>query len=511
MEDSGAAAWIPAGTNTEFQRITFKAPSHLVVAGTTIITTVTGQLPSYLHIHSQGSLTLNETLNIPTYVDGIFDLPGKSVTISQSLRVWGTVSSHLDAGIVFNGDLLQLFPDETLPVNQILSLMALDIGTNAAVVLDKSDQSTHCGYTLDIHGGQEGSITMGAGSSLTVACPVTIDADSVNLHDAIFDQVGHESNSFTEPSLIRTPNLVISGDVSTGLVKLEGVDDFSVSASGDLTFEPFHNNFTVATVTSAGIVQSTLPLSVVSELFEITGGQFTWSGSAGSSFDAHTARIDGVFKPGAVVSSSDGFHEFVVGSQGNVVMNMLTDFQTDQFYMSGTMAVNQDVVFTGSSSERINTFTTGENSQLILVETESDAPCQIHADNVTIDGHFKAGPLDIGVGFISLRVGGHLVFEPVEDLQIHEVVVSGWFESQSHMSLGYKNDTDQTIFQTTPGSTVILNSNSSHNLNGLTHSQLSLISLEVGGTFTGSDLEFTFPMNSVLVTESGNLQFTSVG
>lgn len=424
MGESGAAAWICADTDIEFGCITVKAASHLVIEGSVNVTNITGEMPAFMHVMPGGVIALDNHLDVPTFVstDGNLRLPGKGVTISQSVSVWGTMSVEPSTSITFNGDQLTMIPDVTIATNQVLSLEGLTIGHHASVVLDESSETTHCGYALEIHGGDQGSFEMASGSSLSVGCPVTIIASSVTLAQAIFDQTGHHSNIFTEASLIRTPKLIISEVVSTGLIKLESVDEFIVRNFGRLHFEPFYNNFTVANVSSAGIVESTRPLSILSDQFEILNGEFLWPGTTNSNFEASSASVNGVFQPGQAVSLSGGFHDFVVGEQGDIEMNILTEeFKVDHFIMNGEMRINKDITFIGWSDEKINNFTTGAGSDLILTDTGSGpgVPCQLYADSVTIGGVFTGSEIEFVSPMTSLMVTstGDFTFTSVGELQ----------------------------------------------------------------------------------------------
>lgn len=488
MDESGAAAWLPTNdTTVSFDTITIKPSTHLVIAGSASTTAMSSQQPSFLHIHPQGDLTVGDDIDVQTFVShgGSLNLPGKNITISQSTTVWGALSTQPDTSISFTGDTMRFIPEELSSESQVLSLKGLTIHDDSEVILEKTVDAEQCGYTLDIHGGEQGHLDMKEGSSLTAGCPVSIVTSSVTLQHASF-ALGEESG----PSLIRASRLDVLSEVSAGWLRLEGVDELNVGILGNLTFEPFYNNFTIATVESAGVVMSTLPLSVVSERFEITDGSFTWHGSNNSSFDSHSVNINGIFRPGDQVGSSVGFHDFEVGTHGDALMVMSTPFKVDVLNIYGEMRINENVIFTGKSNRSVNTFLVAPNGRLVLLDTDETSPAttEIHATAVTIDGSFEAGLLNIGDGFEFLQVGGHFEFDPVGIYELGDVLISGWFESHSPLVFGNITDrVDSYTFETSPGSTVKLNSQ--HRGDNLLPSKMQSNAVIVDGTLDAGLLE----------------------
>lgn len=501
ISDSGAAAWLTANeAGTLLDAITIRDLAHLVIKGSVCTVSLFSQETSFLHIQPEGNLAIDEELDIVTFVSfgGTLNLTGRNVTFSRSVSVWGNLTTQPETSLSFGGERMVLVPDDSASDNQFLSLRGLTIHENSVVSLEGMSDAQHCGYILDVHGDDEGQLEMKTGSSLIVACSVSIVTNTVTLQHAEFSSCGRNSQT----SLIRTNQLNILSDVSTGPLKLEEVNELNVGVSGNLTFDPFYNNFTVATIYSAGFVLSTLPLSVVSQQFDIVSGSFIWCGSDNSSFDSHSVYVNGIFLPGDAVAIYAGFQDFEVDTQGEVELVVTTEFKVDSFQVNGEVRINSDVSFAGKSNDSIDTFLVGTEGTLTLLEAANWTLTEIRAKTVTLNGYFDAGLLSIANGFELLQVRGHFEFDPVGDFELGEVVISGWFESHSPLVFGnILNRTSTYRFEVTAGSTVKLNSQ--YRGGNITPSVMYSETVVIDGTFDAGVLE----VHVHFLTVSGSMVF----
>ena len=465
---AGAAAWLPdVNIGATFSTLDLSERSHLVVATNITFTSASADDTSAIHVVSGGHPTLTSRLDAEIEIkDGASLLLDTGVIeVIKSATIRGHLGTLANTELIFGGNsaaALKMIPTSAPKIHSV-QLHSLHIKADASVDLQQSTVNGYCGYELRVIGIDK-TVVMEEGSSLSVACTTSLDVLSVILNGVQFDTASQTTGTYSGTSTLRTSSLTVTGQFNAGRMSLVDCNSLTVGSSATFIFEPQSPPFQVHDIVIEGNMTSIGTLSVHANDFSITaGGSVSWPRGSDSMLDCNTVTIDGLFRPG-ILATGSGFDLFQVGVTGDVLFTANETFKADIIRISGSVVIDNSVIFEGRTQRLMTELTIQETGELLLDSTNSQRriflndTSEIHAEHVQVSGILHAGRLAIGVGWQSLQVGGILTVQAHGDFPINEMTIGGTFDVLNEIVIRGRNQTTSIFFTTLEGSLVTFDS-----------------------------------------------------
>ena len=382
-------------------------------------------------------------LNDAANLDSITVLDQSHLVITGNINTTDIVGEEQEA-------MVHVVEDGGVTVHEEFTINSY-IGPDAVLKLERSHVSLYR-YML-VHGGLQPSDLGNQSFSLERTASVIINSTVTNtlkMEELHIDYGG--SLEITELMSLEIVSLSVLGQfLCWSEIDIPGLHDFFVNTLGRVDIFPASHVHLGNTIHIKGEVNLRNHIDFLEPCTQLLldGGNLTFpSDTDVVVMECDTVELNSHFSPG-IVSFGSGIESLVIGTTAMVDFTVDGPIITESVSISGSLNISNLVQFySGTTSDnRMESFVIHSNGSLVLNQedepgyldgvAQSTSCSVIKAEDVTLNGLFDSGQLDIDVGFdsVTLNQYGNWTFTPCGTYHIYEIRTNGTIASTTPLVL----------------------------------------------------------------------------
>ena len=306
-----------------------------------------------------------------------------------------------------------------------------------------------------------------------------------------FGKVTLQNNTMTS---IRVPQLLINGSLLlANLIQEVTWRKFYIGPSGNVIIKNYTDTLKIDNLDNMGKLYFGRALHIVGIKLTVGSyGSLSWETSQTAILRLHTVIVNGTFTAGPIFTGS-GWELLHVGPKGDFSFSSNSTVMIDLLNIAGKVNVSGIL----SLQKRDNS-----GKSIIFIDSggsmylDSYAPCtdrftpsgtsDLFALNVTLNGKFYGGRINVGTGWDNLVIGptGDLAFIPYHHFKVNRITVQGKFRTDTNIIVKSKMSGTEELefFKTEAGSHVEFSCSPKKIVSNITQGQNSTNSTKVTST-----------------------------
>ena len=461
---------------------------------------------------------------------------GGKLAISNNGTTKFMIKRHLDVyGIFAVGYPMELYYGQNVgnftmrgsstPKN--LKFRSVTVSKSSGLILETDDSQTPWTIELDA----DKNLEFGENSFFVASKLDSIGAKKLNFlaNSKILINQGLALNAslFTE-------DVYLDCTSDLGLVNFaSNLQKFVVGSSGDVKL--ITSLLSLKTFTSNGSLTFLDNIHVIAETFSIgpIGKVIFANTSVPTILQVHTLTVNGFFNPGKL-STGDGWQLLSVGPDGYFTFTTNHTVIIDTLIVAGKLQINGSINLQKRDMSGKSLINIAQGGSFLLDDfipctnrTKYSGTSEILALNVTINGIFHAGRINIGPGWDNLIIGpkGDFAFIPGSHVKVNRVTIGGKFRTDTKVVMKSKSAVSEEIeiFHINDGGSVELNCspvignvviNASKNATTIQKnyaSQIFATDVRIDGTFKARKLYMGLGWTRLTIGSKGSLNVHPIG
>ena len=486
----------------------------------------------FLYIGASTQLSLNTRLESCTqvYNQGTLAVANNGTSkfvIQRHLNVYGLLDIASQTELYYGEKYGNLTMQSTSSPSH-LRLRSLTIRPNSGLIL-----MGHASGSWSIEMDSDKSIRFEDNTFFLASNLSLVKANSLEILQGAKVRI---NEGYSHNATIQVQILQSNGDTYLGVVNLSypltGHQRLLVGQSGQMHLRT--DRLDLSNFVCNGSMVFSGNLQIVTNTFDIgpTGKVLFTNKTSATVLQAHTIYVEGVFSPG-LLSTGSGWQLLSIGPLGDFKFSTNNTVVIDILKIAGKLAIGGPIKlqkrdYSGKSLISIESGGSFilDNYSPCVNGTKFNGTSEILALNVTINGVFYAGRMNIGVGWDNLVVGsrGDLAFIPSGHVKIDQISVSGKLRTDTKVVIQSKaaGSEEMRKFHVNQGGLVQFNCapltsyielNSSQNSTELrsTASQLFAKDVDIKGMFNADRLYMGLGWDRLYIGAQGSFTVYPIG